>query len=245
MSLKYRKEILIAVAVLLLCFISVTSIKKIYFNDKEMHDPIQNVLNYYNDNDNKKDSNVIEATTKNVMTTIQLVTDAAVAKDEEMLAKPKEETKFPYSIAPEFEDDGSIIYEGKTLTELTNQLNKSLGDYMTNTGYFFAKFTKDTGMDPYLSVSIVLLETGCKWKCSSLTTKCNNIGGLKGKPSCNGGSYRRYDTLGEGIQGFLNIVYKNYYLLGLDTAEKMHSKYAASSQRANKVNKYIEEVRSK
>ena len=59
MSLKYRKEILIAVAVLLLCFISVTSIKKIYFNDKEMHDPIQNVLNYYNDNDNKKDSNVI------------------------------------------------------------------------------------------------------------------------------------------------------------------------------------------
>lgn len=243
MFFKYKKECLIIGGIMLLCFISFTSIKSIYFSDKKIDEPIDNVINYYNHND-MQDANYLMATTKKMITTVSYVNESALAKDEELInANVEEITEFPYSIAPTFEDDGSIIYDGKTLTELTDQLNRSLNHYLTNTGYFFAKFTKDTGMDPYLSVAIVLLETGCKWKCSNLTTKCNNIGGLKGRPSCNGGSYRRYDTLGEGIEGYLNIIYKNYYLQGLDTPEKMHSRYAASSEWANKVNNYIEEVK--
>lgn len=245
MTFKYKKELTLIGVTALLCLSIFAYIKVAFFNDKKIDEPIKNVIKYYNnDVDVQK---LAQATTKVVPTTLNLVTDvASLQKEEEVLKKEEtEKGEFPYSVAPTFEDDGSIIYDGMTLTELTNKLNLSLNDYMTNTGYFFAKFTKDTGMDPYLAVSIVLLETGCKWKCSSLTTKCNNIGGLKGGESCDGKSYRRYDSLAEGIEGYLNIIYKNYYLEGLTTPELMNSKYAASSQWATKVNKYIEEVKSK
>ena len=245
MTFKYKKELTLIGVTALLCLSIFTYIKVAFFNDKRIDEPIKNVIKYYNND--VEVQKLAQATTKVVPTTLNLITDvAALPKEEETLKKEEVvEGEFPYSVAPTFEDDGSIIYDGMTLTELTNKLNKSLNDYMTNTGYFFAKFTKDTGMDPYLAVSIVLLETGCKWKCSSLTTKCNNIGGLKGGESCNGKSYRRYDSLAEGIEGYLNIIYKNYYLEGLTTPELMNPKYAASSQWATKVNKYIEEVKSK
>ena len=93
-------------------------------------------------------------------------------------------------------------------------------------------------------LSIVLLETGCKWSCSSITRECNNIGGLKGGPSCNGKSYKKYNTLGEGIDGFLDIIYNRYYLNGMKTPEEMAHVYAASSEWANKVNTYMNEIKA-
>ena len=53
-------------------------------------------------------------------------------------------------------------------------------------------------------------ETGCTWGCSKLVKECNNVGGQKGTPSCNGGSYKAYNTLDEGIIGFLDNIYYNY-----------------------------------
>lgn len=136
-----------------------------------------------------------------------------------------------------------IVWDNLTLEELTDKLNKNLYSTLSDTGLYFANFTKETGMDPYLAVSIVNLETGCKWGCSTLVKKCNNIGGLKGKPSCGSGPYMKYDTLEEGINGYLNIVYKNYWLKGLRTAEEMNRKYAESKTWAEKVNKYYETIK--
>ena len=79
----------------------------------------------------------------------------------------------------EIEDDGSVIYDGLTITELTEKLNKNLNSTLSNTGIYFANYYIKTGLDPYLSVSIVLHETGCKWNCSTLVKECNNIGGIK------------------------------------------------------------------
>lgn len=245
MTFKYRKELILGGITLFLCLSIFSYIKVSFFNDNDIDEPIKNVINYYNDDiDEPK---MAQATTVPVTTQINLITDAILEKDSEELGTvEKEDTgEYPYSIAPTFEDDGSIVWDGMTLTELTNQLNKSLKGYMVNTGYFFAKYTKDTGLDPYLAVSIVLLETGCKWTCSTYTRECNNIGGLKGSPSCNGTSYRKYDTLGEGIEGYLNIIYKNYYLQGLTTPELMNPKYAASSTWATKVRTYMNEVKNK
>lgn len=245
MTFKYRKELIIASITLVLCISAFSYIKISFFNDNDLDDPIKNVINYYNED--LEDPNTEIATTQAITTTKSLITDAVLEKDYENIGNSPSpvETEYPYSVAPTFVDDGSIVYDGKTLTELTNQLNKSLKGYMVNTGYFFAKYTKDTGLDPYLAVSIVLLETGCKWTCSTYTRECNNIGGLKGSPSCKGTSYRKYDTLGEGIEGFLNIIYKNYFLKGLTTPELMNPKYAASSQWATKVRTYMEEVKNK
>ena len=136
-----------------------------------------------------------------------------------------------------------VIYEDMTLTELTNKLNKNLYSTLKDTGSYFANYTKETGLDPYLSLAIVLHETGCKWGCSKLVNQCNNVGGIKGSPSCNGGSYKRYDSLEEGIDGYLNMVYNKYYSQGLTTAELMNPKYAASTSWADAVNGYINTIK--
>lgn len=135
------------------------------------------------------------------------------------------------------------VWDNLTMDELTSKLNKNLYSTLSNTGSYFASYTEKTGLDPYLAISIVNLETGCKWGCSYLARECNNIGGIKGKPSCNGSSYKKYDTLEEGINGYLDLIYYGYYSVGLDTAEKMNTKYAEDKKWAEKVNRYYEEIR--
>ena len=137
-----------------------------------------------------------------------------------------------------------IVWDGLTMDELAERLNKNLYNELSGTGKYFAEYTAKTGMDPYLAVSIVNLETGCKWKCSYLARNCYNIGGLKGKPSCNGGAYAKYDSLEDGINSYLNILYKGYWSKGLDTAEKMNKKYAESTSWAEKVNRYYETIKA-
>lgn len=233
MSFRYKKECLFIVIVFILATSTVLIIRQKFLSVKDRNITSQ-VASYKNEHYNKPNTQV--ATTKRVITTLEVPT-TRVRVEEEIIKEEIDEI--------EIVDDGSIIYDGLTITELTNKLNKSLNSYLKDTGYYFAKYTKNTGIDPYLAVSIVLLETGCKWKCSSLTTSCNNIGGLKGGTSCNGSSYSKYDTLEEGINGYLDIIYNNYYLKGMKTAEQMANKYATSSKWAYKVNKYIEEVKSK
>ena len=137
-----------------------------------------------------------------------------------------------------------IVWDGLTEDELAAKLDKNLYHELAGTGKYFAKYTAETGLDPYLAVSIVNLETGCKWGCSYLARVCNNIGGMKGKPSCNGGSYARFDSLEDGINSYLNMLYKYYWLKGLTTPEKMNSKYAESTTWASKVNAYYKTVKA-
>ena len=160
-------------------------------------------------------------------------------KEEVIIAdEPVTSTTTTTTKAPE------IIWDGLTLEQLAERLDKNLYDTMGGTGIHFANYTKETGLDPYLAVSIVNLETGCKWGCSYLAKNCNNIGGLKGKPSCNGGSYTKFDSLEEGIRGYLDIVYNNYWQKGLTTPELMNPKYAASDTWALKVNRYYEAIKA-
>jgi len=135
-----------------------------------------------------------------------------------------------------------IVWNDLTRDELIEKLNKNLYHELEGTGEYFADYSIKTGLDPFLAVSIVNLETGCKWGCSYLAKNCYNIGGLKGTPSCNGGSYAKFDSLEEGINSYLDILYNNYWSKGLITAEAMNSKYAASSTWAEKVNKYYQAI---
>ena len=137
-----------------------------------------------------------------------------------------------------------VVWDDLTVEELTLKLNKNLYSDLEGMGEHFARYTEETGLDPYLAVAIVNLETGCKWGCSTLARSCNNIGGIKGSPSCNGGSYKRFDTLEEGIKSYLDLVYYNYYSVGLDTAEKMNPKYAESTSWAFKVNNYYNDIKN-
>lgn len=141
--------------------------------------------------------------------------------------------------------ESHIVYDNMTIEELAAKLDRSLNSTLAGKGYLFATTSLELGVDPYLAVAIALEETGCKWNCSGLVKQCNNVGGQKGGTvKCNGGSYRYYPTLDEGIYGFIDNLARNYYAIGLTTPEAMNSKYAESTSWATKVNNYIAAIRA-
>lgn len=137
-----------------------------------------------------------------------------------------------------------VVYDGLTMNELADKLNRSLGSTLAGTGYTFASKSLSLGIDPYLAVAIVLHETGCTWECSYLVQACNNVGGMKGSPGCGGGSYAAFSTLDEGIDSYLNNLYRNYYAYGLTSPETIGPKYAASTVWPSKINYYMNSIRS-
>lgn len=138
-----------------------------------------------------------------------------------------------------------IVYDGMTMSELSEKLNRSMKSTIAGKGELLASYTIEKGVDPYIALSIMLLETGCNWTCSYLTRVCNNVGGMKGAPGCDGGSYKAFATIDEGIMKFVDNLANNYYAYGLTTPEAMNKKYAESNEWAMKVNRYISQVKAK
>ena len=138
-----------------------------------------------------------------------------------------------------------IVYDGLTMNQLADKLNRSLKSNISGKGYLIASYSLQLGIDPYMATAIILHETGCNGTCSSLVRECNNVGGQKGGPSCGGGAYKAYATLDEGIMGYLDNLYRNYYSYGLTTVETIGPKYAASTTWASQVNNYIALIRSR
>lgn len=152
---------------------------------------------------------------------------------------PKQETQ-PVAEPPA----QPVVYENMTLNELAEKLNRSLKSTLTGTGMTFAKYSVDMGIDPYLAVAIVLLETGCNYKCSAQVNQCYNVGGMKGGPSCNGTSYKKFNSLDDGIYSFMYNLKTKYYDKGLTTPEQMNKKYASSKTWATKVHNYINKIKA-
>ena len=144
----------------------------------------------------------------------------------------------------EVEEIDPIVYDGLTKQQLVDKLNRNLNSTLAGYGESFANYSLELGIDPYLAVAIVLHETGCSWDCSNLVKACNNVGGQKGSPSCGGGSYRSYPTLDDGIRGYMDNLYNNFYAYGLTTPEAINPKYAASTTWASKINNYIEKIKA-
>ena len=139
------------------------------------------------------------------------------------------------------EPERIVVYDDMTMEELTGKLNGILSSNLSGMGEYYAKYSIELGVDPYLAVAISMHETGCTWGCSYLARECNNVGGQKGS-GC--GSYRKYDSLQEGIYGFISNIKRNYVDYGLLTAEQMNPKYAADPMWSSKVNKYIEKIKN-
>lgn len=136
------------------------------------------------------------------------------------------------------------VYDNLTIEELSEKLNRNLSSSIAGYGNMIATYSLQLGVDPYIATAIMLHETGCNWKCSNLVTSCNNVGGQKGAPGCGGGSYKSYPTLDDGIIGFLNNLYNNYYARGLNTVETIGPRYAQSTTWVSKINSYVEKIRA-
>lgn len=185
----------------------------------------------------------------NILTNNLLITpqDLKIEVNTERIKQIKEEEKKKEEEKRRLEEERRakmIVYDGLTMDELGNKLNRSLNSTLAGYGHVFAKSAINLGIDPYLAVAISLHETGCKWNCSTLLKQCNNVGGMKGSPGCNGGSYKAFSSLEEGINAYMNNLYKNYFSMGLTTPEAIGPKYAASKTWASQVNNYINEIKA-
>lgn len=137
------------------------------------------------------------------------------------------------------------VFDGLTMEELAAKLDKNLGnDIMAGKGYFIASNCIEKGVNPYIATAIILHETGCGTKCSNLARYCYNVSGQKGRPGCNGGSFKKFDSLDDGIMGLINNLYKNYYSVGLDTVEKIAPKYAEGNTWAGKINYFVNKIKN-
>ena len=133
------------------------------------------------------------------------------------------------------------VYDGLTMEELIDKLNRTLSSDLTGMGYAFANYSIEMGVDPYLAVAIAMHETGCTWNCSYLTKVCHNVGGQKGS-GC--GEYAAFESLESGIYEFIANIKRNYVDYGLTTAEAMNPKYAEDYTWSSKVNNYIEKIKN-
>lgn len=134
-----------------------------------------------------------------------------------------------------------VVFDGKTLNQIAEQLNKSLNSTIAGKGYLIASKSLEHGVDPYMATAIILQETGCKWNCSALVRNCNNVGGQKGS-GC--GAFNYYETIDAGIEEFISNLYRNYIAQGLTTLEQINTKYAASPSWSVNVNNYIESIKA-
>lgn len=133
-------------------------------------------------------------------------------------------------------------FNGESKEEIANKLNRYLNSTLKGKGKFIVDYSFEVGMDPYLATGVMLQETGCYWTCSYLTRVCNNVGGNKGGPSCNGGSYRRFDTIEEGIKFAINKL-NSYYSKGKTTTYEIGPYYASDPKWPTRVNNYINKLK--
>ncbi len=137
------------------------------------------------------------------------------------------------------------VYDGLTLEELTDKLNRNLGsDIVAGKGALIATESLNKGVDPYITVAIILHETGCGTKCSNLARYCYNFGGQKGKPSCNGGAFRQFDTVDEGLVGMIDNLSRNYFALGLNTPETIGPKYCEGNEWAGHISWFVNKIKN-
>lgn len=133
-------------------------------------------------------------------------------------------------------------FNGESKKEISKKINKYLNSNLSNKGDLITEYSLEIGMDPYLAASVMLVETGCYWNCSSLVRNCNNVGGNKGRPSCNGGSYRKFNTLDDGIKFSIRKL-NNYYKKGLTTSKEINKYYAEDKNWYKKVDNYIKKIK--
>ena len=198
---------------------------------------------------------------ENETTTTKVVANETLAPDVVVMnvasAKVKEETPKEPAVTKQVQKvqtaeqvksskpEAEIVYDGMTLDQLSAKLNKSLNSTIAGKGSLYASYSLQKGVDPYVALAITLHETGCNWNCSKIVRECNNVGGMKGSPGCSGTSYKKFNTIDDGIKAFIDNLSSNYYKKGLTTVEAINKKYASSSTWSTKIYQYINKIKSK
>ena len=232
---------------LLVAFICVLSIKK-YFDKKQIK-KLDNILavNYIQDfvSFNKIELFIDEKLESIEFKEKPIVNNIKEESVKEEQHEKKEKITEDIEIQEEIKDSNIILFDNLREEDLVINIEKHLKNELSGTGKMFVEFYKLHGLDPYLAASIVLHETGCTWKCSSLVRECFNYGGMKGgEKKYKDTNYSCYSSKDEGINAYLNMLYNNYYAKGLTTPELINPKYASSLEWSVAINRYIDKFKN-
>ena len=140
------------------------------------------------------------------------------------------------------EEEKKNSFNGESSEVIAKKLDKYLHSTLKGKGKFITDYSIKVGLDPYLAASVMLQETGCYWTCSYLTRTCNNVGGNKGKPACNGGSYRKFSTIEDGMKFAINKL-NSYYKKGYKTPKQINPFYATDKTWHEKVQRYYNKLK--
>lgn len=194
----------------------------------------------------KYSSDIYNFKIQNMAASSNMIVKSVKTKNENEVVKPTfKEVEMETSPASVIVPPRVEVYESMTLEELGEKLNRSLGgDIVAGKGQLIAAECVNKGVDPYIATAILLHETGCGSSCSSLARTCYNFGGQKGAPGCNGGSYKQFSSIDEGLVGLIDNLNNNYFSRGLNTVESIGPKYAESGTWVSKINWYVEKIRN-
>lgn len=131
------------------------------------------------------------------------------------------------------------VFDGLTIEELSDRLNRAIGGAMSGKGLLIATESLKRGVDPYVATAIMMHETGNGT--SGMCRTCYNFGGQKGS-GC--GSYQRFSSTDEGITKMIDNLYRNYYARGLTTIEAIAPRYAESSTWPSKIHMFVNRIKS-
>lgn len=194
----------------------------------------------------KYSSDIYNFKIQNMAASSNMIVKSVKTKNENEIVKPTfKEVDMETSPASVIIPPRVEVYESMTLEELGEKLNRSLGsDIVAGKGSLIAAECINKGVDPYIATAILLHETGCGSSCSSLSRTCYNFGGQKGAPGCNGGSYKQFSSIDEGLVGLIDNLNNNYFSKGLNTVESIGPRYAESGTWVSKINWYVEKIRN-
>ena len=110
-------------------------------------------------------------------------------------------------------------------------------------GEHIAKTSIAKGVNPYLVGGIIVDSTSCKNDCTILFKQCNNVGGMKGSPGCFGGTYKKFDSVGDSITELINEISKKFFTKEMQVPNQMYADYGKNSTWAFKVSKVMENLK--
>lgn len=193
----------------------------------------------------KYSSDIYNFKVQNMAASSNMILKGSKEEEKEVVKPAFEEVQMETAPASVIIPPRVEVYEAMTLEELGEKLNRSLGsDIVAGKGPLIAAECINKGVDPYIATAILLHETGCGSRCSNLARSCFNFGGQKGSPGCNGGAYKTFSSIDEGLVGLIDNLNNNYFSRGLNTVESIGPKYAESGTWVSKINWYIDKIRN-
>lgn len=138
-----------------------------------------------------------------------------------------------------------VEYDGENYAAVGKKIEKYLvKTTLENYGEYIAKKSINKGVNPYLIAAMIIINSNCEVQCNAIVDKCNNVGDLKGTSGgCFGGTYKRYNTLQDGIDDLINYVLLDLYANDLKNPNAFYQRYEKNSAWSYRVTRYMERIK--